>query len=111
QAQHLREQIRTTQAVKNEKQESLARTPVVFRYGSGDLVPGLDGRPRFAQALENAWDNFLGGAAWILVALITLLPWALLAGAGFWLWTRFDRWLKRRAAAEQARQEATPPAA
>ncbi|HEY0043313.1 MAG TPA: hypothetical protein VGB62_02080 [Allosphingosinicella sp.] len=96
QAQQLREQIRSNQAVKSEKQESLARTPVVFHYGSGDLVPGLDGRPRFAQALDNAWENFIGGAMWILVALITLLPWAVVAGLGFWLWPRFEGWRRRR---------------
>ena len=33
---------------------------------------------------------------WILVALITLLPWAVVAGLGFWLWTRFEGWRRRR---------------
>jgi hypothetical protein len=84
QAQQLRERMRASRASRTEQQESLATTPMVFHYGSGDLAPGFRGRPSFARSLDEAIDNFLGGLAWIFVALVTLLPWALLAGLLFW---------------------------
>lgn len=84
QAQQLRERIRASQAVRTEHQESLATTPMTFNYGSGDLAPGFGGRPSFGRALNDAIDNFLGGLAWIFVALITLLPWALVGGLLVW---------------------------
>jgi len=82
--QQLRDQIRATRTTRGEQQETLATTPMVFAYGSGELVPGFDGRPRLRQALDDALDNFLSGLAWIFVALITLLPWALVAGLLAW---------------------------
>jgi hypothetical protein len=84
QAQQLRERMRASQAVRTEHQESLATTPMVFNYGSGDLAPGFGGRPSFGRALSTAIDNFLAGLAWIFIALITLLPWALVAGLLVW---------------------------
>jgi hypothetical protein len=82
--QQLRDQIRATRTTRGEQQETLATTPMVFNYGSGELVPGFDGRPRLRQALDDAFGNFLGGLAWIFVAFITLLPWALVAGLLAW---------------------------
>jgi hypothetical protein len=104
QAQQLREQIRATQTEKTAQRESLATTPMVFKYGTGDLVPGFDGRPRLKQALQQALDNLLGGLLWIAVALITLLPWLLLAGLGFWA---VRRWWPR---SSPARDTLGPPA-
>ena len=94
-AQQLRDQIRASRTTRGEQQQSLATTPMEFRYGSGDLVPGFDGRPRLRQAMEHALDNFLGGLAWIFVALITLLPWALLALIGWWIARRVAPLLRR----------------
>ena len=88
QAQQLRDQIRALKSSKRDDQESLATTPMVFNYGSGEMLDGFDGRPRISQALEDAFDNFMGGLLWILVALITLLPWALLLALGLWVWRR-----------------------
>jgi hypothetical protein len=88
QAQHLRDQIRALRSSKRDDQESLATTPMVFNYGSGERLDGFDGRPRINQALEDALDNFVGGLLWIIVALITLLPWALLLALGLWVWRR-----------------------
>jgi hypothetical protein len=82
--QQLRDQIRATRTTRGEQQETLATTPMVFNYGSGELVPGFDGRPRLRQALDDALDNFVAGLAWIFVALITLLPWALVVGLLAW---------------------------
>jgi hypothetical protein len=82
--QQLRDQIRATRTTRGEQQETLATTPRVFACGSGELVPGFDGRPRLRQALDDALGNFLDGFAWIFVAFITLLPWALVAGLLAW---------------------------
>ena len=91
QAQQLRERIRASRAVRTEQQESLATTPMTFNYGSGDLAPGFRGRPSLSRALNDAIDNFLGGLAWIFVALVTLLPWALLIGLLIWGARRLNR--------------------
>jgi hypothetical protein len=84
QAQQLRDRMRASQAVRRDHQESLATTPMVFNYGSGDLAPGFGGRPSFGKALNEALDNFLGGLAWIFIALVTLLPWAIVIGLLAW---------------------------
>jgi len=89
QARQLRDSIRATQANRADKREMLAKTPMVFAYGSGDLVPGFDTDSTFAQALEDAGDNLVGGISVMLVIAVTLLPWALLALLGWWLWRRF----------------------
>jgi uncharacterized protein DUF4349 len=91
QAQQIRDQMRASRATRTEQQESLATTPMVFSYGSGDLAPGFGGRPSFGRALDDAIDNFLGGLAWIFVALITLLPWAVVAGLLVWGGRRLAR--------------------
>ena len=89
QAQQLRDSIRATSAIRADKREMLAKTPMVFAYGSGDLVPGFDSDSTFAQAIEDAGDNLVGGISVMLVIAVTLLPWALLALLGWWLWRRF----------------------
>ena len=83
-AQQLRQMIRSNSAGREEQQESLATTPVVFQYGSGDLVPGFDDDSPVKDALKRAGANLEGSLAVLLVLLITLLPWALLAAFGFW---------------------------
>jgi hypothetical protein len=91
QADRLRESIRAARANRADRQESLARTPVVFNYGSGDLVPGFDDRSPIQSALERAGDNLVVGVAAMLVIGLTILPWALLALLFFWLYRRFLR--------------------
>jgi len=87
QAQQLRESIRGVRATRMERREALARTPVVFRYGSGDLAPGFDSDAPIAGALEDAWDNLVGGIAALILIVATLLPWLALLGLG-WLGVR-----------------------
>jgi hypothetical protein len=92
----LRDQIRATQAGKRDKEESLARTPVVFRYGAGDYAPGFEDNAPIATALERAGDNLVGGFAVFVVILITLAPWLLLGLIGWLGWRRFGRrWIRR----------------
>jgi hypothetical protein len=102
QAQQLRERMRASQAVRTEHQESLATTPMVFNYGSGDLAPGFGGRPSFGKALNEAVDNFLGGLAWIFIALVTLLPWALVIGLLAWGGRKLGRRFNLRAPTPEA---------
>jgi hypothetical protein len=96
----LRDQIRATQAGKQEREESLARTPVIFRYGAGDYAPGFEDNAPIATAFERAGDNLVTGFAAFVVILITLLPWLLLALLGWLGWRRIGRPLLRRGSAE-----------
>lgn len=107
QAQQLRESMRSLGAVRSDRQAMLATTPVVFNYGSGDLVPGYDQERPVRDAIRRAGENFMGSIAWLLVALVTLLPWAVVVLLGFWLWRRFgpSRWTQRSDAAAPP----TPP--
>jgi hypothetical protein len=88
QAQQIRDQIRATRTTRGEQEKSLATTPIVFEYGSGDVAVGYDGRSKLARAGQRAVDNLVGGGMFILVALITLLPWLLLIGLGIWAFRR-----------------------
>jgi hypothetical protein len=107
QAQQLREEIRALRESRTAQQETLATTPMVFRYGSGDLVPGFAQRPTLGQTLRDAVDSFLDGAHILLIILVTLLPWAL-AGLLGWLGFRFvrRRWFPRAPALTETPGEA-----
>ncbi len=92
-AQMLRQRIRSNGAGRTANQQSLATTPMAFHYGSGELIPGFDTRSPIRAALEQAWENLVGGVATLLLILITLLPWAALALLGWWLASRLrPRW-------------------
>jgi Flp pilus assembly protein TadB len=108
QAERLRQSIRANRDRRNESQESLATTPMVFQYGSGDLIPGFDTRSPIRESLEQAGNNFIGALAWIFVIAATLLPWLLLALAGWWLLQRWSRWLRRREDRRWAEPAAQP---
>ena len=70
-----------------ERREALATTPMAFHYGSGELIPGFDKRAPIRAALASAGENFVAGVSMLIVALITILPWAALAFGGWWLIT------------------------
>ena len=93
QAQQLREQIRAAGAQRDEAQASLATTPMVFRYASGE--------PTLAQSLQDSADSFLDSAAILLRVLIALLPWAI-AAALVWAVVRYvrRRWFVKPAPVE-----------
>lgn len=82
-AQQIREAIGASQAGKAEKQDSLARTPMTFAYESGDMAPGV------RRSLRNGVSNLVDGLEWMLMAAITLAPWALLALLIWWLTRRY----------------------
>ena len=91
QAERLRESIRANQSTREEKRESLAKTPLVFRYGSGDLAPGFDNEAPIGKALENAGDNIVSGVAAFLLILGSLLPWLALGLLGWLGWKQVNR--------------------
>ena len=106
-AQQLRAQIRAIRESREAQQESLATTPMVFRYGSGDLVPGFAPAPTLNQSLEEAGESFMAGVYLLLRIVIALLPWALALGLIAWLVALVRRrWFPRRAPAAAAETEA-----
>ena len=77
QAEQLREQIRALGDQRQATQESLATTPMVFNYGSGDLVPGYRPPQSLGEALGKAWADFREGGTALLAGLIRAAPWLL----------------------------------
>jgi hypothetical protein len=94
QAQQLRESIRAGSAQVDEQQASLATTPMVFHYASGE--------PTIGQSLQDTWDSFLDSGAILLKVLIRLSPWALALGLAAFIALKVRRrWFaKPRAATE-----------
>lgn len=99
-AEELRQSIRANSANRQEQEESLATTPMVFHYGSGDLVPGFDTNSPIRAALKSAGENFVGGVAILFLIVITLLPWLIVGALAWWLF----KWGRRR-----FRPTAVPP--
>ncbi len=98
-AAELRQQIRSLSATRDADRESLARTPMVFAYGSGSLIPGFDTTSPFRDAFETAAAIFLGAFAIILNLLAGLVPVALLIALALWIIRRFKPgWPTRRTA-------------
>ena len=97
-AQTIRETIRAGTAQREEAQASLATTPMVFRYTSGE--------PTLGQSLEDSSKGFLNSAQALLMVIIVLLPWALAAAliAAIILYVR--RRLAKKAAAAETKAEA-----
>lgn len=107
QAEQLREQIRALGDQRQASQESLATTPMVFNYGSGDLVPGYKPPESLGEALGKAWTDFKHGGTAVIAALIRVAPWLLtllLIGA-LGLYVR-RRWFPKARATEAATEPA-----
>jgi hypothetical protein len=96
QAQQLRQQINGATSTRHEAQKSLATTPVEFVYGSGDLIPGFDGRSPLRDAAATAQNSFVTMISFVLIALGILVPWLLLGGVGYWIFIRIRRRFPRR---------------
>jgi hypothetical protein len=80
QADELRRSIRSAGETREEEQQSLATTPVVFNYVSGELGENMDEqRPSISRAAERAGDNFVYGLTILFILAVTLAPWLLLA--------------------------------
>lgn len=92
QAANLRERLRGNGSVRDANQEALARTPMVFQYGSGALIPGFDARSPLRLAIGQAGENLVGSLGVLIVVLLTVLPWAVIAGLAF----AGYRWARRK---------------
>ena len=88
--QMLRGQIAELRDTTAGQERALATTPILFRYGSGDLAPGPARAPTVSEAFENATDSFRGAINMLLVILVTLSPWVL-SGLGIWWLVRLFR--------------------
>jgi len=82
----LRAALERTRTTKTDSVESLATTPMVFTYGSGDLVPGFDARTPLHDALSTAGATIVGTVAVVIVIAGALLPWALLLLIAWFAW-------------------------
>ena len=91
----LRQSRRATQATREDNQSALATTPMVFNYGSGDLVPGFDGSSTIRRAFETAGENFMWALNIVIVLLGTLLPWILIGALLMLLFRRIKPRLTR----------------
>lgn len=107
QAEQLREQIRGLGDQRQATQETLATTPMVFRYGSGDLVPGYQPPQSLGEALSKAWSDFKEGATAVLTGLIRAAPWLLtLLLFGFIVLYSWHRWVPKAKAPDIATEPA-----
>ena len=88
--QSLRQQISALQARRESDSRSLATTPMIFRYGSGNLAPGPAQAPTLRDAVADTSDDFMNSLTILLVILIRLLPWAV-AGLLIWIAIAFLR--------------------
>ncbi len=91
QAASLREQIRSASATRTDARASLATTPMVFDYGSGDLIPGFDGASPIREAFSTSISTFLSMLGFAIIAIGALLPWALLGGLGVWVYRKLRK--------------------
>lgn len=89
-------QIESASVTREENRESLASTPMVFNYGSGEIVPGFDAGSPLRDAFRTAGETFVGAIAAFIVVLGALLPLALLAALGWGLWRLLLRPLVRK---------------
>jgi hypothetical protein len=111
-AKEIRQQLRELGTRKDEDQEALAGTPMVFNYGSGSVVPGFDVRSPLRDALQQSWDNLVAGFAAILVILISLIPWLLAGAAAVWLFRSARRrwgWFQSTAGYRSEGDAPSPP--
>ena len=100
----LRQQISDLRANREGQQRALAMTPMLFRYGSGDLAPGPARPPTLREALKDTGDDFLDSLTFLLIVLVRLLPWATAALIGWGLF----RVVRRRLAPRPAAGEPEP---
>ena len=85
-AEALRQQIRDLRNTREGQQRSLATTPMLFRYGSGDLAPGPAEPPSLRNALRETGDDFMSSLILLLVVLVRLLPWGVAALLVWGVW-------------------------
>lgn len=92
-ASQLRAQMNALGTQKAADEESLAKTPMAFFYGSGKAIPGFDEPRPLEHAFDRAGYNFLSAIGFLIIAIASLTPWVLLALLGIWAYRRLPaRW-------------------
>ncbi|NUT01484.1 MAG: DUF4349 domain-containing protein [Sphingomonas sp.] len=105
----LRSQIRALGEQKSADEESLAKTPMAFYYGSGKTIPGFDEPAPIKDAFARAAYNFMSAIGFLIIAVATLLPWILLIALGVWLYRRYQpRWSFSDSYRTDAAENASP---
>jgi hypothetical protein len=84
----LRSEIAAASRSQASDKEALAGTPMVFSYGSGNVVPGFDVRSPIRTALQSGADSFVGAFSFLLTLIAVLLPWVLFGGLLCWATAR-----------------------
>ncbi|MEO5772835.1 MAG: DUF4349 domain-containing protein [Sphingomicrobium sp.] len=87
-ASSIRSQIRSLGEQKDADEESLAKTPMAFYYGSGEAIPGMDEPAPLKDAFARAGYNLLSVIGFLIIAVATLLPWLVIGMFGYWLFRR-----------------------
>ena len=85
----LRSQIRALGDQKAADEESLAKTPMAFYYGSGKSIAGFDEPTPLKDAFKRAGYNFLSVIGFLVIAIATLLPWLLVIALLVWAYRRY----------------------
>lgn len=89
-------QLESSSAGREANEESLATTPMVFNYGSGEVVPGFDARSPLREAFRTAGETVIGAIAVLIVVVSALLPFAVLVGLALLLWKAIAPRIARR---------------
>ena len=106
----LRAQIRALGEQRAADEESLAKTPMAFYYGSGKAIPGFDEPEPLRNAFDRAGYNFLSAIGFLIIAIATLLPWALLVALLVWAYRRFGARWRLPGGYRETTEEAAVPA-
>jgi hypothetical protein len=90
-ADELRREIASLDQSRGTDEEALAGTPMIFQYGSGDVLPELDTRSPIRNALHTAAGSFTTMISFVLLLLALALPWVALAAFGWRIVTLLRR--------------------
>ena len=108
----LRAQISALGQQRDADEESLAKTPMAFFYGSGRAVPGFDEPEPLRDAFSRAAYNFVAGIGLLVIAIASIVPWLLLAALVYWAYRRLSRrfgWIEPGYSREEAQAATVRP--
>lgn len=105
----LAEQVRATRAQRADEEETLASTPVTFRYVSGAAIRSFGDDSPLTDMLNLGIGSARATAIAVGSAVMLLAPPLLLLALLWWLWRGLRPLLPRRRP-RRAREEAPPPA-
>lgn len=86
----IRRSLDASRAGRAGSERALKGTPMVFNYGSGDIVPGFRPGSRLGDAFQTAGETLIGALAALIVVTGALLPIAALVLLLMLAW----RWLR-----------------